>query len=787
MIEFIWRLILRLVRWIGAPTLVRFILLSLTLLCVEGGVIATVGHIHPEGLASTVIYAILVGWLLARTRLPIWKAILLVLGIGLLWLILSVGGISVPIGKIVATLPPILKQISLRKPPQLDALLAALPSLAQDLGALSSRFILWIRNAGSHTLIIDPQITSLVWGFGLWLVSAWAAWWVRRREALGVALLPGTAMLIFNIYYTNSILSIIWLVLAGGGWIVLQAADSYSKAQQRWQAQHTGQAEIEPLLAAVVVLIAVALMLTGGLVPSISIHKISDTLQHIFQNHTDKTLAESLGLQQTPQLIPEARTTSGIGISDVHAIGPGPKLSQAVMLYITVDGYQPPPPADVLIHTSLPLTGVQYYWRSQTFDSYNGHVWVANTSLTQSIPANKPYHPNLAALPQNYQELTQHVQRLVPLDQALFATGELLTADQPSTAAWRSTGDLVDARTPTDFYTVQSIVQSVSVDQLRRAGTNYPASIQNYLALPDELPGRVRDLAVRLTIDQPTPYDQVMAIQNYLRQFPYTLQVPGSPTDRDVADYFLFDLQKGYCDYFATTMAVMVRAIGIPARLVTGFSSGTYDYNQHRFVVVQANSHSWVEVYFPGLGWVEFEPTTNQLPFVRPGEKANPNDLSANLPVPVPVVETGTGTFNWKAIHAPLLLTEFILSGLAILLIFWLLLPVETWWLSLRPAGKAIPAIYHRLYRLARTWGVSANPARTPHEFVQAFMDRLERFSGNQRLAPLTAALHTDLDGLTGLYTHLLFSPLPPTSEQHRLAVQTWANIRKGLCKLRNS
>ena len=138
--------------------------------------------------------------------------------------------------------------------------------------------------------------------------------------------------------------------------------------------------------------------------------------------------------------------------------------------------------------------------------------------------------------------------------------------------------------------------------------------------LPDELPERVRDLAVRLTIDQPTPYDQVMAIQNYLRQFPYSLKVPGAPTDRDVADYFLFDLQKGYCDYFATTMAVMVRAIGIPTRLVTGFSSGTYDYNAHRFVVVQANAHSWVEVYFPGLGWVEFEPTSNLLPFPRPGE-----------------------------------------------------------------------------------------------------------------------------------------------------------------------
>jgi len=106
--------------------------------------------------------------------------------------------------------------------------------------------------------------------------------------------------------------------------------------------------------------------------------------------------------------------------------------------------------------------------------------------------------------------------------------------------------------------------------------------------------------------------------------------------------------------------------------------------------------------------------------------------------------------------------------------------------LTLRPAEKAIPTIYHRLYRLARTWGVSVNAARTPHEFIRAFADRLERFSGNKHLAPLTTALQSDLNWLTELYTHLLFSSHPPTQEQHRQAVQNWARIRKTLRKIRN-
>jgi hypothetical protein len=81
---------------------------------------------------------------------------------------------------------------------------------------------------------------------------------------------------------------------------------------------------------------------------------------------------------------------------------------------------------------------------------------------------------------------------------------------------------------------------------------------------------------------------------------------------------------------------------------------------------------------------------------------------------------------------------------------------------------------------------VCVDAARTPHEFIRAFADRLERFSGNKRLAPLTTALQSDLNWLTELYTHLLFSSHPPTQEQHRQAVQNWARIRKTLRKIRN-
>ena len=103
---------------------------------------------------------------------------------------------------------------------------------------------------------------------------------------------------------------------------------------------------------------------------------------------------------------------------------------------------------------------------------------------------------------------------------------------------------------------------------------------------------------------------RLLAIEAYLRTISYTLDVPAPPLDRDVADYFLFDLRRGYCDYFATAMVVLARSVGIPARLVTGYASGGYDVISAQFVVLEKDAHSWVEVYFPSYGWVEFEPTS---------------------------------------------------------------------------------------------------------------------------------------------------------------------------------
>jgi transglutaminase-like putative cysteine protease len=783
------------VRSIGALTLVQLTLLWLTLVSMAGGLLAMVGYLPSALMLLVATFGLLVGWLLARTRLPGWGSGLVALGIGLTGLLLTVGRIGRPLWAFQSTLWPLagqiprctiwppLKQILPCRTPDFVPMFDAWKALTESLTTLTTRLTGWYQGVHSGIRVIDPMVTPLLWGMAFWLVVTWAAWWVRRRNAIAVGLLPAVTLLAYNVYYTNYTSGIVWLVLAGGGWVILQATDSYRKAHRRWQERRMDQTEIEPLLAGVVVLLVTGLMLAGSLLPSFSIVKLSNTIQEIFHGEQDKTLAESLGLQQAPGTVGKG-IGGGFGLSATHAIGPGPQLSQEVVLYVTVDGYQPPPPPDVQLHINAPQPEVRYYWRSQTYDQYNGHVWIANTARSEEIAADKPYHPDLIILPGNYWQVHQHIERLQPGGGALFATGDLLSADQPSLAAWRASNDLIGAQTDADIYTADSRIQYVSVDQLRAAGNNYPESIRRYLELPDELPARVRDLTLDLTTHQLNPYDRAIAIESYLRRFPYSLDVPAPPSNRDVADYFLFDLKKGYCDYYATTMVVMARAAGLPARLVVGYTSGSYDYDARRFVVVEANAHSWVEIYSLGIGWVEFEPTANVLPFPRPGETGTWDDSTASVPTLAPGAGATTTPFDWGTLRQPLEIFGMVLAGLAVLLLILLPLPLESWQLYLRPADQALKAIYRRLYQRGRAWGIPADAARTPYEFALAFSARLERRAGNQRLAPFVSALRADLDCLTGLYTRLLFGPHPLTRDEHYQAVRTWAHLRRTLFRL---
>lgn len=138
--------------------------------------------------------------------------------------------------------------------------------------------------------------------------------------------------------------------------------------------------------------------------------------------------------------------------------------------------------------------------------------------------------------------------------------------------------------------------------------TNYPPGLaMTYLQLPRVDP-RIPQLAKQLTETAGSNYEKARDIENYLKtKFGYTLQLPGARTDP--LAYFLFERKKGHCEFFASAMTVMLRTVGIPARVVNGFRGGEYNDLTGNYIVREKDAHSWVEAYFPEFGWVTFDPT----------------------------------------------------------------------------------------------------------------------------------------------------------------------------------
>ncbi len=304
----------------------------------------------------------------------------------------------------------------------------------------------------------------------------------------------------------------------------------------------------------------------------------------------------------------------------------------------------------------------------------------------------------------------------------------------------------------------------VSSAQLRGAGNRYPTWIaRRYLPLPASVSERVLAQARALTATEPTPYDRALAIERFLRAFPYTLDLPAPPPDREIADFLLFDLRRGYCDYFATTMVVLARAAGIPARLVVGYASGSYDEGQQRYLVTEAEAHSWPELYFPDYGWIPFEPT--------------PARAVAALPGTVPLIEppssAGAGPFALPQLDARWGLA---LLGIALVATaggaLWLLW--DGWRLRHLPPPLAIALLYRRLHRLAARLGVGAGSAATPYEFSEAFQRHLAALPGAGKA----------IQQLTALYVGSAYAPRPLTRAQQAQALHLWQQLRPRLWRL---
>ena len=242
------------------------------------------------------------------------------------------------------------------------------------------------------------------------------------------------------------------------------------------------------------------------------------------------------------------------------------------------------------------------YWRVGSFDRYTGAGWIRTGETTQ-------YDGGLRAPPGETEQISQSYEmrsrfRAVPAAWKPVDVSANARARVTSMDGFRAREALTDG----ERYTVRSLRPDPSTEALRNGDGPYPDRVANrYLDLPASTPDRVGEFTEDVTGDADNPYESANRIETWLETNKnYSLDV--NRPNGDVAASFLFDMNRGYCTYFATTMVAMLRSQDIPARFVVGYTPGE-QIGENRWLARGLDSHAWVEVYFSNVGWVRFDPT----------------------------------------------------------------------------------------------------------------------------------------------------------------------------------
>ncbi|GEM_PF-1683101 len=292
-------------------------------------------------------------------------------------------------------------------------------------------------------------------------------------------------------------------------------------------------------------------------------------------------------------------------------------------------------------------------------------------------------------------------------------------------------------------YAITSSVSTASPEDLRSSNTDIPGWVRDqYLQLPLGMSPRIPLLAKEWTVDVVGAYDKALAIEAKLRaEYAYVTNIPAPPRNSDAVEYFLFDLKRGYSDYHASAMTLLLRAMGVPARLSVGYLPGDWDAEAQHYVVREAHAHSWVEVYFPEYGWVDFNPTPNSpLPLRgidpnNPSSSSNveedfPEDTLPNADDDMMQSSSGLESTDTNSLAA---YVEQIGKGMLVLLGFLALV-----WLVMRfiwlygLSGLSLPVqTYEKMSRLAALAQLRPAPGQTPLEFGNRLSGALPEAQGS--------------------------------------------------------
>ena len=473
----------------------------------------------------------------------------------------------------------------------------------EKLVALQERIQTWVirvasGGTGSDALIFVIQLSLMAWVFGYL-----AAWYIYRRRQVWGAILPNGLALVLNLFYAlpQSGLYLGLFILSA---LLLLIRLNLQSMEQQWRSAAIGySSDISFDFLWYGGVLAVVLMFLVWLIPASPPESawldIFDPWQAPWQGLEDNFNRAFNTLRAV------ARPSSSAFFGTTLIMGGPVNLGRNPVMDIQADNGR--------------------YWRATVYDKYTGIGWI-NTHLdVVNLGANDS---RIGETREYYRvPVTQTISLYVNDQNVLYAQSEPVRFDLPVEVRYALSAQdqfdaaVIRARRPLREGTNYTVVSNLSVadeDTLRTDSINYSYYISaTYLQLPNSLPERVRTLAKQITEPYDNPYDKAAALEKYVKnKIVYNDQVSAPPTERDGVDYTLFDRPEGYCNYYASVMAVMARAVGIPARVASGYSLG--EYKDGIFHVVEANAHSWVEVYFPNYGWIEFEPTANKPDINRP-------------------------------------------------------------------------------------------------------------------------------------------------------------------------
>lgn len=498
----------------------------------------------------------------------------------------------------------------------------------ERLADLGGRLGVSISDLVRNRAVTDPVLFVLIMAVLFWLLSSQAGYAISREGNAWKAVLPmGFALFVIHVHDPFWRLRGWYL----GGYIflalLLVARMSYLHTAKRWRHSKTHLPPHVGLDFLRATMIAAALVI----VLSWTVPAVAATVPPAQQAWN--RLARPMNQLRADWSNAFASLQSNVGIlneyySDNLSLGRGNILNDSEIM--TIDA------------PSRPTAGVRYYWRARVYDQYEGGQWLSSPTSFEAFSSEEETPLPFPAFEGRWEADFEFTAK-TPMA-TLYTVPQPLWISRPAEAELMynsdDTIDLASVVAETivrsgEQYRVRASLTNVTVSELQQTGDVYPAWVtERYLEIPASITPRTLALAQEIAGNMSTPYEKTAAVTVWLREnIQYRDVLPAAPPGQEPLDWMLFDLQQGFCNYYASAQVIMLRSLGVPARVAVGYAQGERSSETGEYVVLQRDAHAWPEVFFPGVGWVEFEPTVNQVPISRPvGVPSNANAPEPEIP-----------------------------------------------------------------------------------------------------------------------------------------------------------